>query len=574
MKVTFKKVRWRNLLSTGNNWTEITLDDHTSTLIIGDNGSGKSTFLDALSFGCFGKPFRKIRKGQLVNSINKKNCEIEIELISRKRECLIKRGIKPDVFEIWVDGVLLNQNSESKDYQAYLEKHILGFNYKTFGQIILAGSKSYIPFMQLNAADRRNFIEDLLDIQIFSAMSAVVKSRFTENKNDLEKNKIELDGKENVLTMLEKTIFRLEENNDDKIKDLNSNIFTETNAATRYKLEIDVYQKLVASIQNQLVDESKLRTKYEKMIALRSKIMSTRETNNNHYNFYEKNCTCPTCKQNIQEEFKEEELTRLGVKIDELNKGLYDLDVQIEEHKKQLTDFQKIRDKLNETLSDLRMIENKFKIAQNNIDNMKREVKNLSQGDDILLIEQKENKSKIEIEVEELKNLKKKLLDENTLIITATDLLKDGGIKTKIIKQYIPVINKTINKYLSAMGFLVYFELNETFDETIKSRYRDDFSYESFSEGEKFRIDLALMLAWRAIAKVKNSAHTNLMILDEVFDGSLDDAGIDEMMKIIQGLTKDTNMFIISHKKDQMIDKFQRVYKAVKKKNFSFIEEV
>lgn len=574
MKVVFKKVRWKNLLSTGNTWTEISLDDYASTLIIGDNGSGKSTFIDALCFGLYGKPFRNIRKGQLVNSINQKNCEVEIELFRKNKNYVIKRGIKPDIFEIWAEGVMLNQSSESKDYQAYLEKHILGFNLKTFTQIVIAGSRSFVPFMQLSAADRRNFIEYILDIQVFSTMSAVNKSRLNENKTDLEKNKIELDSKKGVLTMIDKTIFRLEENNEDKIKELKNEHLD--NAHKRSQLQVETLSLKVEKekLEKMIVNDSKVRSKHEKMIILKSKISANRNSHLENYKFFLDNCTCPTCNQTIEESSKEEELEKLNSKIEELDKGLYDLDKEILDHKEIIDENQKVQNELNRIVSDLRLKKQEIQqliIRQKTIG---AQINALEKGNDQVLLEQKENKNKTEQEILILEDKHKILLDDNVIITTASDLLKDGGIKTKIIKQYVPIINKTINKYLTAMGFLVHFELDETFNETIKSRYRDDFSYDSFSEGEKFRIDLALMLAWRAIAKTKNSANTNLLILDEIFDGSLDDAGIDEMMKIMQGLTKDTNMFIISHKKDQMIDKFKRVFKASKKKNFSFIEEV
>lgn len=573
-KVVFKKVRWKNLLSTGNTWTEISLDDYASTLIIGDNGSGKSTFIDALCFGLYGKPFRNIRKGQLVNSINQKNCEVEIELFRKNKNYVIKRGIKPDIFEIWAEGVMLNQSSESKDYQAYLEKHILGFNLKTFTQIVIAGSRSFVPFMQLSAADRRNFIEYILDIQVFSTMSAVNKSRLNENKTDLEKNKIELDGKKGVLTMIEKTIFRLEENNEDKIKELKNDIMNIS--LKRATLETEAYSLNLEKekLKNMLVNDSKIRSKHEKMIILKSKISANRNSHLENYKFFLDNCTCPTCNQTIEESSKEKELEKINSKIEELDKGLYDLDKEILDHKEIIDENQKIQNELNRIVSDLRLKEQEIQQLIIRHKTISDQIKALEKGNDQVLLEQKENKNKTEQEILILEDKHKTLLDDNVVITTASDLLKDGGIKTKIIKQYVPIINKTINKYLTAMGFLVHFELDETFNETIKSRYRDDFSYDSFSEGEKFRIDLALMLAWRAIAKTKNSVDTNLLILDEIFDGSLDDAGIDEMMKIMQGLTKDTNMFIISHKKDQMIDKFERVFKASKKKNFSFIEEV
>jgi DNA repair exonuclease SbcCD ATPase subunit len=574
MKVTFKSIRWKNLLSTGNVWTEISLNKHENTLIIGDNGSGKSTLLDALCFGLYGKSFRKIRKGQLVNTINNKECEVEVEFEAAKKQYRVRRGIKPDVFEIWVDGTLLNQNRESRDYQLHLEKHILKMSMKTFSQIVIAGSRAYTPFMQLSAADRRNFIEDLLDIQVFSIMSAVNKSRLTTNKNEIDKVKIELEGKENVLKMIEMTIFRLEENNEDKIKSLTSEIQSFRKHMTMLDRDIILLKDAERDLKIILADEPKVRSKYDKMLVLKSKIATNVAQQDEHYRFYDKNCVCPTCKQDIQEDFKNEEQDRLRLRLEELEKGIDDLNKEIEKHKDLLTEFKKDQIDLQNIQTELSMKARDRLNLADQIHKNENEIKRLSSGNDSILREQKENKEKTEQEIKDIEERLKVLHEENAIMTTAADLLKDGGIKTKIIKQYVPIINKTINKYLSAMGFLVSFELDEMFDETIKSRYRDGFSYDSFSEGEKSRIDLALMLAWRAIAKTKNSTSTNLLILDEVFDGSLDDTGIEEMMKIMQGLTSDTNTFIISHKKDQMIDSFKRVLRAKKKKNFSFIEEV
>lgn len=572
-KVEFGVIRWRNLMSSGNAWTEIPLNKWPNVLIVGDNGAGKTTLLDAITFVLFGKPFRKIKKGQMVNTINAKNCEVQIEFETNQKCFKIIRGIKPDVFEIWQDGILINQDSASKDYQAYLEKFVLGMNLKTFVQIDVVGKTSYVPFMKLNASDRRNFIEDLLDIRVFSSMSTIVKTELTDNKNSIEKVKVQIASALSKKALIENTGNMLSQNANKEKSDLLDENIKHTMEHNSLSVEIGRMEVILESLEKEIANYSKVRSKHDKMISLRGKIAANKDTHEEHYKFFDDHSNCPTCTQEIDEETKDRELCRIDTKLSELRKGLHDLDAEIVKSQAILDDLmdkQREHSKIQQEISTRTW---KRKELTDRIQSNKDKISKLENSNDMIDQNNREMKL-VEEEIENLEKQQAELLEQNTLLTTASDLLKDGGIKTKIIRKYIPIINKTINKYLQAMGFLVQFTLDETFDETIKARYRDEFSYESFSEGEKMRIDLALLFTWRHIAKMKNSANTNLLIIDEVFDGSLDNAGIDEFLKIMWGLTSDTNTIIISHKQDQMIDKFKKVYKAEKKKNFSVLKEM
>lgn len=570
-RLEFDSVRWKNLLSTGNTWTEIILNDVPNALIVGDNGSGKSTLLDAICMGLYGKPFRKIRKNQVVNAINGKDCEIEVNFHVGKKKYKVVRKIKPDDFEIYANGTILNKNSEIKDYQAYLEKFILGMNFKTFTQIVIAGSASFVPFMQETAANRRSFVEDLLDIRVFASMSTIVKQRLVENKDAIEKNKLEHKGKLEKKAVIEKNISKL------KVDSANKIILLETeNRLSRSELIVHsdaviALNKKKTDLEEKVKDYKKHRVKHDKLLELRSKIKANYSTFEEHYKFFDSHDSCPTCKQLIEPEFKGEEQARLDAKLMELEQGVKDVEVKISQSQTLLaeyeTDQRAIHD-LSQQIATEGFLANQVRSSiKKNVDEI-----NILNTSNTMLQDSENDLKQVILEIDELEAKHKELLYQRTMITTAADLLKDGGIKTKIIKQYLPIINKTINKYLAAMGFLVHFHLDETFDETIKSRYRDDFCYENFSEGEKMRIDLALLFTWRTIATMKNSVSTNLLILDEVFDGALDNAGIEDFLKIMSGLTQGSNTFIISHKQDQMIDKFKKVYKAVKRKNFSYIE--
>ena len=566
--IIFRKIRWSNFLSTGNVFTEINLNANSNSLIVGHNGAGKSTILDALTFALFGKAFRKINKPLLVNSVNSKDCRVEIEFDNNNKKYHVIRGIKPNIFEIYCDGTLLNQDSASKDYQEYLEKSILKMNYKSFTQIVILGSASFTPFMQLSPADRRVVIEDLLDIQIFSVMNVIAKQKMISVKDRLEKNQIEIQGKQEKKYYIEKTIDKLKENNEEKIRNLKVSL-------DEKKTELDDIQEAIVEKERQrdlLIEEADeqviLKNKHTKLVTLASKIDTNLKRTKKDHNFFCDNLSCPTCRQSIDEKFKSEELMKSSSKIIELEKGLDDIQIQIDNTVTRLNELDKIISQINSIKNDISVYKSKHSSLLSIINDLNDQVQGLESADSILTSNEEELYN-VNRELEVLNIERVELLEERKYLDVAINLLKDGGIKTKIIKQYLPIINKQINKYLAQMGFFVNFTINEQFEESIKSRFRDEFSYHNFSEGEKTRIDLALLFAWRSIAKMRNSVNTNLLILDEIFDGSLDGNGTDEFLKIMWKMLNDTNTFVISHKQDQMIDRFQKVYRFEKVKNFS-----
>lgn len=566
--IVFESIRWKNFLSTGNIFTEVNLNDTPNALIIGQNGAGKSTILDALTFALFGKAFRKINKPLLVNSVNEKNCEVQIEFSTNGKKYKVVRGIKPTVFEIYCDDVLLNQDSTSKDYQQHLEKFVLKMNYKSFTQIVILGSASFTPFMQLSPADRRVVIEDLLDIQIFSVMNNVVKQKMIAVKEHLEKNRLEIAGKEEKKTYVEKTIERLRENNESKSESL-------LLQSRRKMADLSEIQKNIAqkeeerdSLIEKAGDQSTLKERHTSLVSLASKVDTELKRTVKDHNFFCDNNSCPTCRQSINESFKEGELYKSKAKIIELEKSLDDINVQIDDTVSKLNNLDKIISAMNGVKNEITRLKTKQSSIVLQIEDIQNQIADLTSSDTMLSSNEEELKNVI-AEIQRLNEERTSLLDERKYIDVALNLLKDGGIKTKIIKQYLPIINKHINKYLAQMGFFVNFNINEQFEETIKSRHRDEFSYHNFSEGEKMRIDLALLFTWRAIAKMRNSVNTNLLILDEVFDSSLDVNGTDEFLKIMWSMLGDTNTFVISHKQDQLFDKFHKTYRFEKIKNFS-----
>ena len=566
--ITFKIIRWKNFLSTGNAFTEIKLDETANALIIGENGAGKSTILDALTFALFGKPFRKINKPLLVNSVNEKACTVEIEFNTNGKEYKVVRGIKPSVFEIYCDGTLLNQDSSSKDYQEHLEKFILKMNYKSFTQIVILGSASFTPFMQLTSADRRTVIEDLLDIQIFSVMNIIAKQKLQETKEQLEINRVEIAGKEEKKVYVEKTIEKLKENNESKSESLL--LQSSRKMADLSEVEKNITQKEEErdSLIEKAGEQTALKERHTKLVRLASKIDTNLNRTRDDHNFFHDYDSCPTCRQSINAPFKEGELYKSKAKIIELEKGLDDINVQIDKTVSKLTAIEKIVSSLNSVKNEISSLKMKHSSITDEIENIRIRIEELKSSDTILLSNQEEL-DQVVADIQRLHDERGRLHEERKYIDVALHLLKDGGIKSKIIKQYLPIINKLINKYLAQMGFFVNFNINEQFEETIKSRYRDEFSYHNFSEGEKMRIDLALLFTWRTIAKMRNSVNTNLLILDEVFDGSLDGNGTEEFLKIMWTMVGDTNTFVISHKTDQLLDKFQKIYRFRKHKNFS-----
>jgi len=567
--IVFRYVRWKNLLSTGNYFTEIKLNNTSNTLVVGENGSGKSTMLDALCFGLFGKAFRNITKPSLLNSINNKDCVVEIEFDTGNKSYKIIRGIKPNIFEIWCDGVLVNQDAAARDYQEYLEKFIIKLNYKSFTQIVILGSASFVPFMQLSNSDRRAIIEDLLDIQIFSTMNGILKDKLSNNKDLTVSKKYEIDLAQQKHDMQEKHINELKQNNDDKVKEHEQEIAN--NQVTIQTLHNDIanLSSQVTTLQTEVESKTEVEDKVKKITKLESQIESNLSKFKKDITFFEHNDNCPTCRQAIELGFKQEELTSLHTKASECETGLKSIE-------QKLLDEQNRLNKITEVQKEVQSLQ--IKIATNNttiIETNKYIGRLQKQIDDLKSVETTTDK-----EQEQLKSLKesllllqnelKMLIDDKAYFEVASGLLKDTGIKTKIVKQYLPIINKLVNKYLASLDFFVNFNLDENFKETIKSRHRDEFTYNNFSEGEKQRIDMALMLTWRAVAKLKNSSNTNLLILDEVFDSSLDTNGTEELMKILR-MFEGVNLFVISHKGDILVDKFSNVIRFEKVKNFSRI---
>lgn len=571
----FHYVKWKNFLSTGSKYSTVTLDSHKKTLFVGINGSGKSTILDALSFGLFGKSFRRINKPNLVNSVNKGDCVVELEFTTTHNgnRYKIVRGISPSKFLIFCNGRQLHQESNVKDQQEYLEKFILRMNSKSFNQIVALGSASYVPFMQLSPADRRSVIEELLDIEVFSAMSATAKERFAENRDQLLKTKLEIDAKEEKIDILNKNMKELESYNETKLNEMRAD----------YKKCLDEKNDLnkeIADLENDKTEKKKkiktslsdLRRKHSDMISLRSVKKSKLHQHKKDIKFFKDNDCCPTCEQHLETTHRDEMIKKSGKKALAVQDKIKSVDTLINEC---IADIENV-ETIEAEISSIEVDIGKKNIR---IEELDRKMKELTEkgidlrDSDILLSNANKELSKTEKERTDLLEKRRLLSEEKQMIDIAISLLKDGGIKSKIIKQYVPLMNSLINNYLATMNFPVDFSLDENFRETIKSRHIDEFSYENFSEGEKFRINLSILLAWRAIAKVKNSVNCNILFFDEIFDSSLDEDGIDAFMKIMSGLEDTSNVFVISHKTDKLIDKFERVCTFKKKGNFSIYTE-
>jgi DNA repair exonuclease SbcCD ATPase subunit len=568
--IIFQKVRWKNFLSTGNSFTEIDFQRSPNTLIIGNNGAGKSTILDALCFGLFGKPFRKINKPQLLNSINNQAAVVEIEFAIGKKEYKVIRGIKPNVFEVWSNGVMVDQTAASKDYQEHLEKFILKLNFKSFTQVVILGSASFVPFMQLTPADRRAIIEDLLDIGIFSSMNGVVKERMSEIKEQTTANKYQMELAAEKIKFQKQNIEEHKTRSDTEIEKKKKEVNDSIDQNFTLQKNIDLIQKHIDVLQSKIQDKLSVEKKSTKLIQLESKLESRLKKLDKEYKFYEENHDCPTCKQSIADTFRRSQLSGIDKTKGEIGVGIVDIETKIQEANNRIEEIQKIVKHIQEHNNEIVKHNSTISAVHIYINKLQKEIEALSTLRES--IESENDKLKeLQQELGELVNKQKEISEQKQYYEYAGSLLKDTGIKTKIIRQYLPIMNKLINKYLTAMDFFVNFNINESFEETIKSRHRDEFSYANFSEGEKMRIDLALLFTWRQIAKLKNSTNTNLLILDEVCDSSLDGVGTDEFLKLIHDVGSDTNVFVISHKGDQLFDKFRSVIRFEKKNNFSQI---
>jgi len=570
--ILFRTLRWRNFLSTGNTWTSVDLTSYKTTLVVGHNGAGKSTLLDALSFALFGKAHRNISKPQLVNTINNKDCLVEVEFTVSGSNFKVVRGIKPGKFEIWKDGTMINQSSHAKEYQKILEQNIIKLNHKSFHQIVVLGSSSFIPFMQLPAQHRRDVIEDLLDINVFSKMNSLLKEKNSLLKDELKSTEYDLELAKEKIDLQSKYIKEVEALSNDQIESKETEILGIEDSILQLQQENSTYSESIEELSVGLEESLKKNNdKKQALLHYKAEFNQKISTLVKDSKFYEENDTCPTCSQDIDDDLRSEKLSTAKTKASKIQEALDDV-------AEQSTIVEQTLNGLNATANDIR--EKTSLISTNNreIVRMQGQVRNLA--DAISQIRGNDGdvaKSKTDLEV--LKSQKDDLFEKrlylneqlnyNTVIL---EMLKDTGIKTKIVKEYLPVINKLVNQYLQVLDFFVSFHLDEAFSETIRSRHRDNFSYDSFSEGEKQRIDLALLFTWRMIAKMKNSVSTNLLILDETFDSSLDYEGVDNLMKIIHTLDDDTNVYVISHKGDILDGKFENKIEFIKEKNFSKIK--
>jgi DNA repair exonuclease SbcCD ATPase subunit len=567
--IIFKYVKWKNFLSTGNSFTEIDLCQNKSTLVVGHNGSGKSTMLDAISFGLFGKPHRAIKKDQLVNSINKKSTIVEVEFSVGSSEYKIIRGIRPNVFEIWKDDYMINQSSHAKEYQKILEQNILKLNHKSFHQVVVLGSSSFIPFMQLPGGIRRDVIEDLLDINVFSKMNQLLKEKQSALKDnikdtvyqlDLINNKIDTHKKyiKDVKVLTEQNVASKENGIQSRTKSIND-LQKKSLELTKY---IDQYQKENEKTLKDLHDKKQSFYQYKADFDSQMKRVVK------DAKFYEDNTNCPTCSQSISDILRDEKLSAAKEKARNLTSAMNKLTEQSTKLEDNLSEANAISEKIRECMSGISTNSQTIEKLQKEIDSLKEDISTSAVAD---LQQAQQDLEDFNKTKESTLDQKLSLMEQSSYNGVMSEMLRDTGIKTKIIKQYLPVINKLVNQYLQVLDFFVHFNLDESFSETIRSRHRDEFTYDSFSEGEKQRIDLSLLFTWRHVAKMKNSVATNLLILDETFDSSLDHDGVENLLKILHTLDDNTNTFVISHKGDILDNKFENKIEFKKDKNFSRI---
>ncbi len=570
--ILFQKIRWKNLLSTGDTFTDVSITGSKTNLIVGTNGAGKSTILDAFTFSLFGKPFRKISKSQLINSVNEKGTLVEIEFKIGPKQYLIKRGIKPNLFEIWENGEMLDQDSKVVDQQKYLEQHILKLNYKSFTQIVVLGSSTFVPFMRLPLGQRREIIEDLLDINVFSSMNEILKTRLKDIKDGVQQHEYNADSVKEKITLQERFINQLEDKKKSDVRAKKNKLKEILAKQELCREKIQDANECIVEIGKQIDDLNNPEKAQRQLKELGKKLKNKVVKLEKDKTFYSDKEYCPTCKQPISEEFKLDQISQLDTKIDEIKGAFKDIDArlaevvpsleQLTEYSNSIVEHTKITHVENGVIKQLT---SQMKGLEKEITNLQDDSKDIKSEEVVL----KEMRDDLESVTGELIEARKQL----DLHITAGVLLKDSGIKTRIIKKYLPVMNKLINQYLNKLQFFCNFTLDEEFKEVLKSRFVDEFSYENFSEGEKARIDISLLLTWRSIAKLKNSVDTNLLILDEIFDGSLDTVGSDELSFILRTFNDNSNVFVISHR-DNLTDKFQRVLQFSKPQNFSKLDVV
>jgi DNA repair exonuclease SbcCD ATPase subunit len=544
------------------------MDESPTTLISGTNGSGKSTLLDAIVFGLYGKPFRKINKPQLINSINQKAMLVEIEFSVGGSDYWIRRGIKPAVFEIYKNGELLNQDAAKRDYQSYLESSILGINYKSFNQIVVLGSATYVPFMELPPHNRREIIEDLLDIQVFSTMGLLAKDRLNTNKDEVSENAYQIEIVESNIALIEKNNEEIRKIRVASVDGIREKMNVHINEIEKHNDTIDAINEKIQSLYETISDKKDVNEKHMEASRLRQELDMKKREFEKQLNFYHDNDNCPTCQQGIDHDFKENIVNEKANKKAEIEQAQDQITNTIEGYQKRISEINEVEEeiqgesfKISEIKADIRSAKNSLLTLKAELESAEREVEEVdtTQLNDFTS------------RLKDYQTSRKSLLDEQTTLNIISTILKDGGIKARIIKQYIPVMNKLINKYLAAFDLFVDFQLDENFNEVIKSRFRDTFSYASFSEGEKLRITLSIMLAWRSVAKLRNSVSTNLLILDETLDGALDGVGIENLIETLHSLNNDDNIFVISHRGDQFAEKFAAHVKFKKVKNFSEI---
>ena len=568
--IHFKKVRYKNLLSSGNRFTTFELDRSNTTLIVGDNGAGKSTLLDALCFGLYGKGFRNLKKDLLINSINQKELVVEIDFSIGKRDYKVVRGAKPNKFELYTNGKMVNQDATMKDYQEHLEKNILKMSYRSFTQVAILGSANFTPFMQLRAVERRKLVEDLLDISIFSTMQDMLKKKVSQHNLEVKETSHEIDLLHERISGLNDQVNALQKNREVKIKKYESTVNETQNNINKILGEVDEKTQNVVEKKRSIKSKDSTESRLKQATDLERQLETARKKAIADVKFYEENDDCPVCKQGLDHDHKEKCIKEREEKAEEITQALNDIDKTISECHDEIQRINVIQSEIDEIQREIGLLQTEVVSNQKYIKKLQGEIEDL-QNEVVGDSDVHDRLTTSETDLDILEKKQETQTERQHYFELATMLLRDQGVRQRIIKQYVPIMNKMINKYLANLEFYVGFELNEAFEETIKSRFRDVFKYDNFSQGEKMRIDLALLFTWRAVARLKNSVNTNILILDEVFDSSLDSQGTDDFLKLLNTLNEKTNAFIISHKGDQLYDKFEEVIRFEKHKNFSRI---